>query len=96
MNVHTSLHHWFIIDHTLHPLAWYSLVHWNELPIGYFYPWETQHWILLDWNHPHWINGRTQNVDRITLDWTFIGLYNWSLVKINIKPFTRSQLLRSD
>ena len=61
-----------LVSHFTHRLG----IHWFialELPIGYIYPLEIQLWISLDWNHHHWINSRTQNIDHFTLDRTFIA-----------------------
>ena len=89
--LHTSLHHWFIIGLILHPLAGHSLGHCIE----------NSRWLLNIGSH--WIGTiiiRTTVVPKRqpfhTLNRTFIGLYNWSLVKINIKPCTQSRLQRFD
>ena len=66
MNVYTTFHHWFFIGLTIHPLTWYSLVHCIGTFHWLFYPLKTQHCILLDWNHHHWINSCTQNINCFT------------------------------
>ena len=82
--LHTTLHHWFFIGLTLHPLAWYSLVHcigtshWLLSLIG------NSHWILLDSNH-HWNKGRTETPT--VLYWIGHSLAciigHWSKSKLN-------------
>ena len=82
---------WFLISLTLHPLSWYSLVHcigtsyWLLLPIGNS---TLDHWIWTITNGSSVIPKRQP----FHIESDFIGLYNWSLIKINIKPCTQNPI----